>query len=169
DLGARLGHLDKHFLLVLRVTLDRVDQVGHQVGAALILVEHFGPGRLDCLILFLDGVVAATGQAEGQQQQHEIAQKFHGRLRSVEAPLQHYRSNRANRTPRRRTMEREGWRSAIRRRPVRQTRAARAPAPSSTPPASSARTRPPSPCPWRGRPARGSPGRPCPPPPPPPN
>ena len=43
--------------------------------------------------------------------------------------------------------------------------AARAPVPSSIPPASSARTRPPSPCPWPCRPVHGSPGRPCPPPP----
>src|SRR5574337_174727 len=59
--GARIGHLDEDLFFVLRVTLDRIDQVGHQVGAALVLVQHLRPGRLDRLVLTLDGVVAATG------------------------------------------------------------------------------------------------------------
>jgi hypothetical protein len=78
DLGAGFGHFDEDLLLVLGVALDRIDQVRHQVGAALVLVQHFGPGCLDRLVLLLDGVVAAAAQAEGKQQQHEIAQKFHG-------------------------------------------------------------------------------------------
>src|SRR3546814_11369581 len=71
-------YLDEHLLFVLGVALDRVDQVRHQIGAALVLVEHFRPGCLDRLVLFLDGVVTTAAEAEGQQQQHKVAQKFHG-------------------------------------------------------------------------------------------
>ena len=40
-------------------------------GAALVLVEDLGPGRLDLFVIALDRVVAAIGQAErGQRRQH---------------------------------------------------------------------------------------------------
>ena len=64
DAGPRVGHLGQHRLLLRRVALDRVDEVGHEIGAALVLVQHFGPGGLDALVLPLQVVVAATGQRE---------------------------------------------------------------------------------------------------------
>ena len=66
-LRARLGHLGQHLLLLLRVALHRFDQVGNQVGAALILIEHFAPRRLDLLIegrQLIDA--AASGRSGGR-------------------------------------------------------------------------------------------------------
>jgi hypothetical protein len=60
-----------HVLFLLGPTLHRVDEVGHEIGAALILVHDLGPGGLDLLVLTLDRVVAAIGQAQrGQGGQH---------------------------------------------------------------------------------------------------
>ena len=67
DLGPRIGHPQQHILFLLRKTLHRIDEVGHQIGAALVLVDDFGPVRLDLLVIALDRVVAAIGQAQGRQ------------------------------------------------------------------------------------------------------
>ncbi len=64
DLGARLRHLDEHVFFMRGVTLDHVHQIGHQIGPALILVEHLGPTRFDLLVGRLQGVVAAAAQAQ---------------------------------------------------------------------------------------------------------
>src|SRR3984885_14141155 len=64
DLGARLGDADQHFLLLGRKPLDGVDQVRHQIGPALVLVDHFRPGRLDGLILLLNLVVATAARQQ---------------------------------------------------------------------------------------------------------
>jgi hypothetical protein len=61
-LGASLGDAQQHRTAPARRSLDRIDQIGNQVGAALVLIQHLRPGGLDLLILGLDGVVAATGQ-----------------------------------------------------------------------------------------------------------
>src|ERR1700682_5885868 len=71
DLGPRIGDAQQHILFLLRKTLHRIDQVGHEVGAALILVDDLGPARLDLLVVGLDLVVAAIGEAQGlQRRQH---------------------------------------------------------------------------------------------------
>ena len=58
--GARLGHRFQGFAFMRGITLDRIDQVRHQIGAALVLVQHFGPAGLDGFVLLLDLVVAAA-------------------------------------------------------------------------------------------------------------
>ena len=63
-LGARLDHLGQRVLLEFRFTLDRGDQVGHQVRAALVLVDDLGPTRLDLLVGGLRGVLAAAGEGQ---------------------------------------------------------------------------------------------------------
>src|SRR3569833_1406016 len=54
----------EHILLVRRITFHHVDQVRHQVGAALVLVQHLGPGSLDFFVRTLQRVVAAAGQGQ---------------------------------------------------------------------------------------------------------
>src|SRR5439155_307993 len=58
--GARLGHPDQHFLLLGRVALHGVDEIRDEIGPALILIHDLGPGRLDALVLLLQGVVTAA-------------------------------------------------------------------------------------------------------------
>src|SRR5947209_1544361 len=67
DLGARVGDAEQHVLFLLRKALDGIDQVRDQVGAALILIDDFGPARLDLLVLALDRVISAIGQAQRRQ------------------------------------------------------------------------------------------------------
>ena len=87
DLRAGFGHRGQHLLLMRGIALDRADQVGDQVGATLVLVEHFRPARLRRLVLLLDLVVPATRQQDDQQQQQDHA---HGLgSRSVIATRQH--------------------------------------------------------------------------------
>ena len=43
--------LVEDFFLVRRVALHRVDEVRHEIGAALVLVHDFGPRRLDRFVL----------------------------------------------------------------------------------------------------------------------
>ncbi|MCY1415015.1 hypothetical protein D9M71_304820 [compost metagenome] len=57
------------FLLLLGVAFDRFDQIGNQVGAALVLVLHLGPGRFYLLVIVGDVVDPATGQQAGKHQQ----------------------------------------------------------------------------------------------------
>ena len=61
-LGARFGDADQHVLFLLGEALHRVDEVGNQVGAPLVLVDHLGPGALHLLVGGLQLVVAATAQ-----------------------------------------------------------------------------------------------------------
>ena len=67
DLGAGIGDAEQHVLFLLRKPLHRIDEVGHQIGAALVLVQDLGPARLDLLVIGLNGVVAAIGQAQRRQ------------------------------------------------------------------------------------------------------
>ena len=62
-LGARLGHLGQHLALLRGVALHRLDEIGDEVGAALILVQHLAPGRLGLLLQRGDGVDAAAARA----------------------------------------------------------------------------------------------------------
>jgi hypothetical protein len=45
----------------------RIDEVGHEVGAALVLVDDLGPARLDLLVSGLDRIIAAIGEAQRRQ------------------------------------------------------------------------------------------------------
>ena len=63
-LGARLDHLGERLLLEVGLALDGGDDVGDQVGAPLVLAQHFGPRRLHLLVERLEFVVAAARQAE---------------------------------------------------------------------------------------------------------
>ena len=65
-LCAGLDHVLQRRLLEVRLALDRADDVRDQVGAPLVLAQHFGPRRFHRLVLLLDGVVAAAGQQAGQ-------------------------------------------------------------------------------------------------------
>ena len=56
----RLGHLHKNLLLLHGKALYGIDQVRHQVGTALVLVENLGPAGLDLLVDALNVVVAAS-------------------------------------------------------------------------------------------------------------
>ena len=67
---ARLGDFAKHLFLVRGITLHRRDQVRHQVGAALVLVDHFRPRGLDRLVLGLDLVVTTARQQAAGKHQH---------------------------------------------------------------------------------------------------
>ena len=48
----------------MRIALDRLDQVGDQVGTPLILVQNLAPRRLDRLVLPRDGINIAGSKAE---------------------------------------------------------------------------------------------------------
>jgi len=62
DLGAGIGDAEQHVLFLLRKPLHRIDEVGHQIGAALVLVQDLGPARLDLLVIGLDRVVTAIAR-----------------------------------------------------------------------------------------------------------
>ena len=77
DAGARVGHLGQHLLLLRRVSLDRVDEVRDEIGAALILVQDLGPGGLDAFVLPLQVVVAASGEREGGEDGEKASEFAH--------------------------------------------------------------------------------------------
>ena len=70
-LGPRLNHRCEGGLFLFGRPLDRLDQIGDQVGAALILVLHLRPCRLDLLIEGGNGVDPAPGQHTAQGQQRD--------------------------------------------------------------------------------------------------
>ena len=72
-LGARLGHLRQYLLLLFRISLHRLDEVGDEVIAPLVLVEHLAPGGLRSLFIGGDSVDAAAGQSGGEHQQRKDA------------------------------------------------------------------------------------------------
>src|SRR5712671_4582921 len=79
DLGARVGDVDQDLLLLRGEAFHRIYEIGHQVGAALVLVEHLGPGGLDLLVGLLQGVVAAAAEREGREEQRGYDQEsLHG-------------------------------------------------------------------------------------------
>ncbi len=67
-LGAGLDHLGQGLLLEVGLALDGADDVGDQVGAALVLVQHLRPRGLDLLVQALEVVVAAAGEQQRRQQ-----------------------------------------------------------------------------------------------------
>src|ERR1035437_3954540 len=75
DLGTRVGHPEQHILFLLRETFDRIHQVRHQISAALILVDDFGPARLGLLVGRLQGVVTAAAETQRYHQHYECSEK----------------------------------------------------------------------------------------------
>ena len=65
-LGARFGHADQHALFLRRKSLDGGDEIGNQVRAPLVLVDDLRPGGLHRLVLVLQLVVAAAGEADAR-------------------------------------------------------------------------------------------------------
>ena len=49
-LGAGLDHVGQHLALLRGIALHRLDQIGNEVGAALILVQHLAPSGLGPLL-----------------------------------------------------------------------------------------------------------------------
>jgi hypothetical protein len=81
DVGARLGDPRQDFLLVAGIALHHRHEIRNQVGAALVLVEHFRPGGAHRLVVDLDLVVAAAGQQRGGKGQQGKEAHTHGNLR----------------------------------------------------------------------------------------
>ena len=70
-LGARFHHGLQGALLKVGLAFDDVDQVGNQVGPALVLAQHFGPTGLDLFVPPLELVVAAARKDECGADQKE--------------------------------------------------------------------------------------------------
>src|ERR1700733_264922 len=68
--GAGLGDLDKDVLFLLGVALNGRDQIGNEVGAALILVLNLRPSRVGGLLLGWDDIVATGGNRNGDERQN---------------------------------------------------------------------------------------------------
>jgi hypothetical protein len=47
----RIGHLFENLALLRRVALHRLHQIGNEVGAALVLLEHLRPLRLGIFLV----------------------------------------------------------------------------------------------------------------------
>jgi hypothetical protein len=62
NLRTRLGHAQENVLFLFRETLDGFHEVGDQIRPALVLVDHFGPGRLDLFVQGLETVVPTARQ-----------------------------------------------------------------------------------------------------------
>src|ERR1700692_3691649 len=77
DLGAGIGDTEQHVFFLLRKPLHRIDEVGYQIGTALVLVQDLGPARLDLLIIGLDRIVTAIGKAQRRQRRQHGPQSAH--------------------------------------------------------------------------------------------
>src|SRR6266511_22943 len=80
ELGARLRHLGEDGLLLLRVALHRLHQVGDQIGAPLQLHLDLRLGGVHLLVVGLDRVVAAAGeesQERGENDQQRAPERVH--------------------------------------------------------------------------------------------
>ena len=66
---------DHHRRLMGGIALHRADQVGHQVGAPLVLVEHFRPGGFHLFVAGLHGVVAAAAEQQGEDGKEGISEE----------------------------------------------------------------------------------------------
>ena len=78
DVRARLGDFREDLFLVRRVTFHGVDEIRHEIRAALILVDDLGPRRLDSLVLGLDRVVAAARHEADENEQERKLEQPHG-------------------------------------------------------------------------------------------
>src|SRR5271166_1035068 len=70
-LGAGLRHLGQDVLLLFCITLNRGDEIGHEIGPTLVLVLDLGPSRLGRLLLGRNDVVAASRQRNSQRQKQK--------------------------------------------------------------------------------------------------
>lgn len=81
---ARVGDPQQDLLLLRGEALDRVDEIRHQIRAALILVHDLGPARLDLLVGGLQGVIPTTRQKQHRtSQRHRSIDPTHVSLRSM--------------------------------------------------------------------------------------
>ena len=64
------------------VAFDGFDQIGDEIGAALVLVDDFRPGGIHALIGALQAVVEgdAVSAEEGGEAEKDEGQAFHKRL-----------------------------------------------------------------------------------------
>src|SRR6185295_19509467 len=63
-IGAGLGDRDQDAALLLGIALHRLDEIGNEVGAALIIGLEVAPGRVNLLLRGRDAVEPAAGEAE---------------------------------------------------------------------------------------------------------
>ena len=68
--GPRFDHLGKNLALLRRIAFHSVDEIGDEIGPALILVLHLAPGGLGGFLLGRDRVDSASGKHDrnGDQQ-----------------------------------------------------------------------------------------------------
>ncbi len=83
DLGPGIGDRFERFPLVGGVGFHRLDQIGNQVGSALVSGFHIRPGGGDAFLVLLDLVVAAAGEGE---QEKEKKQESDWTRRAFEPP-----------------------------------------------------------------------------------
>ena len=81
-LGARLGHFDQHGFLLLGIALHRRDEVGDEVGAALIIGLEVAPFGVDLLLGGGDAVDAAAGEAERGERRKQTKAAKNGHRKS---------------------------------------------------------------------------------------
>src|SRR5581483_233919 len=94
DFGARFGDAEEHLLFLRGEALHRVHQIRHEVGAALVLVQHLRPGGVDLLVISLQGVVAATAEEQQGGEQSEPAKITHVTSRDDGASANYTRAGR---------------------------------------------------------------------------
>src|SRR6185312_3832781 len=74
-LGARLDHGLQRVLFVAGIAFDRLDQIGDEVGAALVLVLHFAEGGLGVFLVGRDRVEAAAGKQRQHERHHQESRR----------------------------------------------------------------------------------------------
>ncbi len=73
---ARVDHFLEHLPLLRGVALHRLDQIGNEIGAALVLIEHVRPFRLGRFVITGNVVDAAAREQEAEtRDQHGNAGK----------------------------------------------------------------------------------------------
>ena len=74
-LGAGLDHRGQDLALLRGIALHRLHQIRDQVGAALILVLHLGPGGFRLFLQRRHVVVAAAGQHDAEHAENEPGER----------------------------------------------------------------------------------------------
>ncbi len=85
-LCARRDHLGQHLLFLMRVSFNRLNQVGNQVGPALVLVQHLAPRRLHLLVERRNFVDAAGRKAKHHECEYRQASERSKMSQKHEAP-----------------------------------------------------------------------------------
>src|SRR3954464_5097430 len=91
DLGRarpRVGHFLEHLALLRGVAFHRLDQIGNEIGAALILVEHIRPLRFGRFVIAGNVVDAAACEqkAETRDQYGNTSKAQHARCVAHDSP-----------------------------------------------------------------------------------